>query len=130
MTTSVIVAGARTPVGKLMGSLKDFSGSDLGAIAIAGALEKAGVPSAVYRDPGAALSDPHLLQRGSFATIADQAGEFTGVNYGLGALLLQSRDTMDTPLIIGLMAVIGGLGVLSDRLMLLFMTKVLGMDVR
>ncbi|MGH3581179.1 MAG: beta-ketoacyl synthase N-terminal-like domain-containing protein, partial [Mycobacterium sp.] len=43
MTTSVIVAGARTPVGKLMGSLKDFSGSDLGAIAIKGALEKAGV---------------------------------------------------------------------------------------
>ena len=41
MTTSVIVAGARTPIGKLMGSLKDFSGSDLGAIAIAGALEKA-----------------------------------------------------------------------------------------
>ena len=48
MTTSVIVAGARTPVGKLMGSLKDFSGSDLGAIAIKGALEKAGVePSQV-----------------------------------------------------------------------------------
>jgi CoA:oxalate CoA-transferase len=44
------------------------------------ALEKAGVPSAVYRDPGAALTDPHLLQRGSFATIADKAGEFTGVN--------------------------------------------------
>jgi acetyl-CoA C-acetyltransferase len=41
MTTSVIVAGARTPIGKLMGSLKDFSGSDLGAIAIAGALQKA-----------------------------------------------------------------------------------------
>lgn len=41
MTTSVIVAGARTPVGKLMGSLKDFSGSDLGAIAIRGALAKA-----------------------------------------------------------------------------------------
>jgi len=48
MTTSVIVAGARTPVGKLMGSLKDFSGSDLGAVAIKGALEKAGVePAAV-----------------------------------------------------------------------------------
>jgi CoA:oxalate CoA-transferase len=44
------------------------------------ALEKAGVPSAVYRDPGAALTDTHLLQRGSFATIADKAGEFTGVN--------------------------------------------------
>ena len=48
MTTSVIVAGARTPIGKLSGSLKDFSGSDLGAIAIKGALEKAGVePSQV-----------------------------------------------------------------------------------
>src|ERR1700757_24601 len=45
MTTSVIVAGARTPIGKLMGSLKDFSGSDLGAIAIAGALDKANVPA-------------------------------------------------------------------------------------
>jgi crotonobetainyl-CoA:carnitine CoA-transferase CaiB-like acyl-CoA transferase len=44
------------------------------------ALEKAGVPSAVYRDPSAALTDPHLLQRGAFATIADAAGEFAGVN--------------------------------------------------
>ncbi|MDV7356975.1 acetyl-CoA C-acetyltransferase [Rhodococcus oxybenzonivorans] len=43
MTSSVIVAGARTPMGRLMGSLKDFSGSDLGGIAIKGALEKAGV---------------------------------------------------------------------------------------
>ncbi|MCQ4119716.1 hypothetical protein, partial [Rhodococcus tibetensis] len=30
-------------MGRLMGSLKDFSGSDLGGIAIRGALEKAGV---------------------------------------------------------------------------------------
>jgi CoA:oxalate CoA-transferase len=44
------------------------------------ALDKAGVPSAVYRDPGAALTDPHLVQRGAFATIADGAGEFVGVN--------------------------------------------------
>jgi crotonobetainyl-CoA:carnitine CoA-transferase CaiB-like acyl-CoA transferase len=44
------------------------------------ALDKAGVPCAMYRDPGAALTDPHLLQRGAFATIADRAGEFTGVN--------------------------------------------------
>ncbi len=41
--TSVIVAGARTPMGKLLGSLKDFSASDLGGVAIRGALEKAGV---------------------------------------------------------------------------------------
>lgn len=43
MTTSVIVAGARTPVGRLLGTLKDLSGSDLGGVAIKGALEKAGV---------------------------------------------------------------------------------------
>jgi acetyl-CoA C-acetyltransferase len=47
MTTSVIVAGARTPIGKLSGSLKDFSASDLGAIAIKGALEKAQVPASL-----------------------------------------------------------------------------------
>ncbi|MEB3032854.1 acetyl-CoA C-acetyltransferase [[Mycobacterium] nativiensis] len=49
MTTSVIVAGARTPIGRLMGSLKDFSGSDLGAIAIAGALEKAQIPASLVQ---------------------------------------------------------------------------------
>ncbi|PYE17402.1 acetyl-CoA C-acetyltransferase [Williamsia limnetica] len=42
-TTSVIVAGARTPVGRLMGSLAGFSGSDLGGIAIRAALGKAGI---------------------------------------------------------------------------------------
>ncbi|MGU3587238.1 acetyl-CoA C-acetyltransferase [Rhodococcus sp. C26F] len=42
-TVSVIVAGARTPMGRLQGSLKDFSGSDLGGVAIKGALERAGV---------------------------------------------------------------------------------------
>lgn len=40
---SVIVAGARTPLGRLLGSLKDFSGADLGAVAIKSALAKAGV---------------------------------------------------------------------------------------
>jgi acetyl-CoA C-acetyltransferase len=42
-TTSVIVGGARTPMGRLLGSLKDFSGSDLGGLAIRAALEKTGV---------------------------------------------------------------------------------------
>ena len=40
---SVIVAGARTPTGRLLGSLKDFSGADLGGVAIKAALERAGV---------------------------------------------------------------------------------------
>ncbi|WP_269437684.1 beta-ketoacyl synthase N-terminal-like domain-containing protein, partial [Rhodococcus sp. CX] len=42
-TSSVIVAGARTPMGRLQGALKDFSGSDLGGVAIKGALARAGV---------------------------------------------------------------------------------------
>ena len=40
---SVIVAGARTPLGRLLGSLKGFSGAELGGMAIKGALDKAGV---------------------------------------------------------------------------------------
>ncbi|GAA3097586.1 acetyl-CoA C-acetyltransferase [Pseudonocardia yunnanensis] len=43
MSGSVIVAGARTPMGKLLGSLKDFSGAQLGSFAIRAALERAGV---------------------------------------------------------------------------------------
>ncbi|MCE5292148.1 MAG: acetyl-CoA C-acetyltransferase [Nocardiaceae bacterium] len=43
MTTSVIVSGARTPVGKLLGGLKDFTGAQLGGFAIKAALEKGGV---------------------------------------------------------------------------------------
>jgi len=43
--TPVVVAGARTPMGRLLGSLKDFSAADLGGVAIRGALDKAGVPA-------------------------------------------------------------------------------------
>jgi acetyl-CoA C-acetyltransferase len=43
MSGSVIVAGARTPIGKLSGALGSFSGTDLGGFAIAAALERAGV---------------------------------------------------------------------------------------
>ncbi|MDQ6524282.1 acetyl-CoA C-acetyltransferase [Nocardioides sp. LHD-245] len=40
---SVIVAGARTPIGRLLGGLKTLSAADLAGVAIKGALEKAGV---------------------------------------------------------------------------------------
>ncbi|GAB3259814.1 acetyl-CoA C-acetyltransferase [Alteromonas gracilis] len=43
MSGSVIVAGARTPIGRLLGGLKTLSAAELGGIAIKGALEKAGV---------------------------------------------------------------------------------------
>lgn len=57
-------------------------------------------------------------------------GEFTGVNLGLGATLLQSRETLNTELIMALMIIIGMLGVLTDWPMLLIMRKVFRMDVR
>src|ERR1700756_2046680 len=41
---SVIVAGARTPIGRLLGSLQDLSATDLGGFAIKAALSRAGVP--------------------------------------------------------------------------------------
>jgi acetyl-CoA C-acetyltransferase len=43
MSGNVIVAGARTPIGRLLGAFKALSATDLGAVAIKGALEKAGV---------------------------------------------------------------------------------------
>jgi acetyl-CoA C-acetyltransferase len=43
MPGSVIVAGARTPIGKLSGALAGFSAMDLGGFAIKAALERAGV---------------------------------------------------------------------------------------
>ena len=42
-TRSVIVAGARTPMGRLLGGLRGFSAAELGALAIKAALERAGI---------------------------------------------------------------------------------------
>ena len=44
MPGSVIVSGARTPIGKMSGALTSFSAAQLGSIAIAEALRRAGVP--------------------------------------------------------------------------------------
>ena len=84
MTTSVIVAGARTPIGKLMGSLKDFSAQDLGAIAIRGALEKAGVePSLVdYVIIG------QVLTAGAGQMPARQSAVAAGIGWDVPALTI------------------------------------------
>ena len=81
-TSSVIVAGARTPMGRLLGGLKDFSGSDLGAVAIKGALEKAGVaPEQVdYVIMG------QVLQAGAGQIPARQAAAKAGIPMTVPAL--------------------------------------------
>jgi acetyl-CoA C-acetyltransferase len=43
MPGSVIVSGARTPIGKLLGALKAFEAVDLGGIAVESALSRAGI---------------------------------------------------------------------------------------
>ncbi|MEO7449004.1 MAG: acetyl-CoA C-acetyltransferase [Humibacillus sp.] len=82
--TSVIVAGARTPMGRLLGSLKDFSGADLGGVAIAGALEKAGVaPEQVdYVIMG------QVLQAGAGQIPARQAAHAAGIPLTVPALTI------------------------------------------
>src|ERR1700755_3520584 len=84
MTTSVIVAGARTPVGKLMGSLKDFSGSDLGAIAIAGALEKAGVKASAVEY----VIMGQVLTAGAGQMPARQSAVAAGIGWGVPGLTI------------------------------------------
>ncbi|HZU72968.1 MAG TPA: acetyl-CoA C-acetyltransferase [Acidimicrobiales bacterium] len=75
MPGSVILAGARTPIGKLSGALADFAAADLGGFAIAAALERAGVsPEQVqYVFMG------QVLQAGAGQITARQAGVKAGI---------------------------------------------------
>jgi len=78
----VIVGGARTPVGRLLGSLASKSASELGAIAIAGALDRAGVgPDRVqYVIMG------QVLQAGAGQITARQAAVAAGLSMSVPAL--------------------------------------------
>jgi len=75
MSGSVIVAGARTPVGRLLGGLKDLSAADLGGVAIKGALEKAGVSG----DQVDYVIMGHVIQAGSGQITARQASVKGGI---------------------------------------------------
>ena len=79
---SVIVSGARTPMGRLLGSLKTFSGADLGGVAIKAALERAGVaPEQVqYVIMG------QVLQAGAGQIPARQAAVAAGIPLSTPAL--------------------------------------------
>jgi acetyl-CoA C-acetyltransferase len=75
MTRSVIVAGARTPIGKFRGSLAAFSAMELGGIAIAEALARSGV--AAERVDYVIMG--HVLQAGQGQITARQAAVAGGV---------------------------------------------------
>src|SRR5260370_18318217 len=78
----VIVGGARTPVGRLVGSLASKSASDLGGVAIAGALQRAGIgPDRVqYVIMG------QVLQAGAGQITARQAAVAGGIAMDVPAL--------------------------------------------
>ena len=84
MAGSVIVNGARTPMGRLLGSLKDFSGADLGGVAIKAALERSGVaPEQVqYVIMG------QVLQAGAGQIPARQAAHKAGIPLSVPALTI------------------------------------------
>jgi acetyl-CoA C-acetyltransferase len=69
MPGSVIVGGARTPIGKLSGALKDFSAMDLGGLAIKAALERAGISG----DQVDYVIMGHVIQAGAGQITARQA---------------------------------------------------------
>jgi acetyl-CoA C-acetyltransferase len=81
---SVIVAGARTPIGKLSGALKDFTAMDLGGIAIKAALERAGVAG----DQVDYVIMGHVLQAGQGQITARQAAVKGGVPMTVPALTI------------------------------------------
>jgi acetyl-CoA C-acetyltransferase len=82
MPGSVIVGGARTPIGKLAGSLKDFSAMDLGGFAIKAALEKAGVTG----DQVDYVIMGHVIQAGAGQNTARQAAVKGGVPMSVPSL--------------------------------------------
>jgi acetyl-CoA C-acetyltransferase len=75
MPDPVIIGGARTPIGRLLGSLAGFSAAELGGFAIAAALERSGVrPQDVeYVIMG------HVLQAGTGQITARQAAVKAGI---------------------------------------------------
>ncbi|MFJ4923439.1 acetyl-CoA C-acetyltransferase [Streptomyces sp. NPDC088725] len=81
-TTSVLVAGARTPMGRLLGSLKSFSGADLGGFAIKAALERAGVTG----DQVQYVIMGQVLQAGAGQIPARQAAVKAGIPMSVPAL--------------------------------------------
>ncbi|GGO92773.1 acetyl-CoA C-acetyltransferase [Wenjunlia tyrosinilytica] len=81
-TTSVIVAGARTPMGRLLGSLKGFSGAELGGFAIKSALERAGITG----DQVQYVIMGQVLQAGAGQIPARQAAVKAGIPMSVPSL--------------------------------------------
>jgi acetyl-CoA C-acetyltransferase len=78
----VLVSGARTPIGRFLGGLSPLAGSDLGAVAVRAAMERAGI------DPGAVeeVILGNVIQGGGGQAPARQAALRGGVPAPVPAL--------------------------------------------
>ena len=81
MTDIVIVAAARTPQGRLKGALSSFSAPQLGSFAIAGALDRAGIPASAVD----AVIMGQVLPAGSGQNPARQASLGAGIGWDVPA---------------------------------------------
>ena len=70
-----IISAVRTPIGSFGGSLKDFSATKLGAIAIKGAVEKAGIKPELVQD----VLMGCVIQANTGQAPARQASKFAGL---------------------------------------------------
>ena len=94
----VVVAAARTPQGRLKGALSSLSAPQLGAIAIRGALEKAGIPASAVD----AVLVGQVLAAGSGQNPARQAAIGAGIGWDVHA------GSVNKVCLSGLTAVIDG----------------------
>ncbi len=83
-TDVVIVGGARTPQGRLNGQLSSFTAVDLGAMAIAGALDKAGVDAGSVQ----AVIMGHVIQAGCGQNPARQTALKAGIGWDVPTVTL------------------------------------------
>jgi acetyl-CoA C-acetyltransferase len=81
MPKSVIVSGARTPIGKMLGALKSFQAVDLGGMAISAALERAGISG----DQVDYVIMGHVLQAGAGQITSRKAALNGGIPMGVPA---------------------------------------------
>src|ERR1044071_4006409 len=85
MKDAVILSGARTPVGKFMGALADFSAIDLGVIAARAAIERAGIDPQLVNE----VIFGNVVQAGNGQNPARQVALHAGIPAAVSALTIK-----------------------------------------
>jgi len=84
MTEAFILSGARTPIGKLLGVLKDFSAIELGTIAARAAIERAGIDADLVDE----VIMGNVVQAGNGQNPARQVALHAGIPNTVAALTI------------------------------------------